>query len=137
MISTLFDYDLSLYLREAGDYEAFKSLVTKTILRVLSDSALPGLTERAERVLCSTPLTIERETASRHGAITGWAHTNHPMPAESRFPQIRKAVLTPISDVLQCGMWTFSPAGLPVSIITGKLAADEAARRLHKKKGTA
>ncbi len=135
MVSTLFDYDLSLYLREAGDYEAFKSLVTKTILRVLSDSALPGLTERAERVLCSTPLTIERETASRHGAITGWAHTNHPMPAESRFPQIRKAVLTPLSDVLQCGMWTFSPAGLPVSIITGKLAADEAARRLKKKKG--
>lgn len=134
VVSTLFDYDLSLYLREAGDYEAFKSLVTKTILRVLSESALPGLSERVERVLCSTPLTIERETASRHGAITGWAHTNHPMPAESRFPKIKNAVLTPVQNVLQCGMWTFSPAGLPVSIITGKLAADEAVRRLKKRK---
>ncbi|MEA4869417.1 MAG: NAD(P)/FAD-dependent oxidoreductase [Christensenella sp.] len=137
VVSTLFDYDLSLFLQEAGSYEALKSLVTKTVLRVLSSSALPGLAERAERVLCSTPLTVERETASRHGAITGWAHTNHPMPAIHQFTQIKKAVLTPIQDILQCGMWTFSPAGLPVSIITGKLAADAAFRHLRKKKGNA
>lgn len=134
VVSTLFDYDLSLFLREAGEYDAFKSIVTETILRVLDTSALPGLKNRIERVLCSTPLTVERESGARHGAITGWAHTNHPMPAEHRFAQISKAVLTTIPDVLQCGMWTFSPAGLPVSLITGKLAADEAARRIKKRK---
>ena len=136
VVSTLFDYDLSLYLRDSGEYEALKARATETILRVLNDSALPGLSTRVERVLCSTPLTVERETASRHGAITGWAHTNHPMPAVHHFASIKKAIRTPIRDVLQCGMWTFSPAGLPVSLITGKLAADEAAHRLRKRKGS-
>ena len=136
VVSTLFDYDLSLYLRDAGEYEALKARATETILRVLNDSALPGLSARVERVLCSTPLTVERETASRHGAITGWAHTNHPMPAVHHFASIKKAIRTPVHDVLQCGMWTFSPAGLPVSLITGKLAADEAAHRLRKRKGS-
>lgn len=134
VVSTLFDYDLSLYLRDIGEYEAFKSRVTETILRVLNDSALPGFSAHVERVLCSTPLTVERETASRHGAITGWAHTNRPMPAVHHFASIKKAIRTPVRDVLQCGMWTFSPAGLPVSLITGKLAADEATRRLRKRK---
>ena len=95
------------------------------------------LGERTEFALCSTPMTIERETGARHGAITGWAHTNHPMPAVHEFGSIQKATETGIPDMLQCGMWTFSPAGLPVSIITGKLAADQAIKRLRKKRTNA
>ena len=52
------------------------------------------------------------------------------MPAESRFKKISKAVLTPAPDIYQAGMWTFSPAGLPVAILTGKLAADLAHKEL-------
>ena len=133
IVSTLFDYDLAKYFSEAGEYQSLKTLAQETILRVLNSSVLPGLNERIVCALCSTPLTIERETAERHGAITGWAHTNHPTPAVNRFGRIKKAVKTDLPDLLQCGMWTFSPAGLPVSIITGKLAADEAARRLRKR----
>ncbi len=134
IVSTLFDYDLVKYFSEAGEYLAFKALAQETMLRVLGSSVLPGLNERIVCALCSTPLTIERETSERHGAITGWAHTNRPTPAVNRFGSIKKAVETDLPDVLQCGMWTFSPAGLPVSIITGKLVADEAARRLHKRR---
>lgn len=133
IVSTLFDYDLAQYFFEAGAYSALKSLAQETILRVLSSSVLPGLSEHIVSSLCSTPRTIEHETAERHGAITGWAHTNHPMPAVNRFGAIQKAIETDLPDVLQCGMWTFSPGGLPVSIITGKLAADEAAHRLRKR----
>ena len=135
IISTLFDYDLTRAFFDAGAYQQLKDLAQETILRVLGGSILPLLGERTEFALCATPMTIEHETGARHGAITGWAHTNHPMPAVHEFGSIQKATETGIPDVLQCGMWTFSPAGLPVSIITGKLAADQAIQRLRKRKG--
>mgnify|MGYP003797427591 CR=1 FL=1 len=52
------------------------------------------------------------------------------MPAENRFKRIAGAIRTPIEDIYQCGQWTFSPSGLPVSILTGKLAADAVRRAL-------
>ena len=137
VVSTLFDYSLVKLFADAGAYDALKQLATDTILRVLGERVFPNLAQRTVFSLCSTPLTIERETGSREGAITGWAHTNHPIPAVHHFGDIKKAVETQIPDVLQCGMWTFSPAGLPVSIITGKLAADAAAKKLKKRKGSA
>ena len=87
-------------------------------------SVFPGITEMVEFALCATPLTVERETGNAHGAITGWSFTNNKLPAESRFRKIASSIKTPIEDVYQCGQWTFSPSGLPVSILTGKLAAD-------------
>jgi phytoene dehydrogenase-like protein len=135
VVSTLFDYELAKFFEEAGEYEAFKSKAQETILRVLGNTILPKLPERVRFTLCSTPLTIERETGARHGAITGWAHTNRDLPAEHHFSKIKNSVLTGLPDLLQCGMWTFSPAGLPVSLMTGKLAADEAIRRLKRRPG--
>jgi len=134
IVSTLFDYDLTKHFSDAGEYQPLKDLAQETILRVLGQSILPDLAKRTEFALCSTPMTIERETGTRHGAITGWAHYNHPMPAVHEFGSIAKAIETGVADILQCGMWTFSPAGLPVSIITGKLAADQAVKRLNKRK---
>lgn len=133
IVSTLFDYELTKCFADAGGYASLKSLAQNTVLRVLGGSLLPRLPGRVIFSLCATPLTIERETGVRHGAITGWAHTNSPMPAVHRFGEIRKAIHTGLKDVLQCGMWTFSPAGLPVSIITGKLAADETVRRMKRR----
>jgi len=137
VVSTLLDYALVKWFDNAGEYAALKALASETILRVLGGSILPGLSQNVEFSLCSTPLTIERETGNREGAITGWAHTNRPNPAVHRFGAIKQAVNTGIPNVLQCGMWTFSPAGLPVSILTGKLAADAAASALRKRKGSA
>lgn len=37
-----------------------------------------------------------------------------------------------IQDVYQCGQWTFSPSGMPVSILTGKLTADQVKKTLEK-----
>jgi len=41
-------------------------------------------------------------------------------------------VLTPVPGVYQAGQWSYSPSGLPISILTGKLAADRIARDLVK-----
>jgi hypothetical protein len=47
-------------------------------------------------------------------------------------PKIARSVLTQIPDTFQAGQWTYSPSGLPVSILTGKLAADRVVRALGK-----
>lgn len=118
------DYHLVKHLSDASGYEPLKEYCKRKIIEVLETSVFPGISERIEFTLCATPLTIERETGNAHGAITGWAFTNDPLPAESRFKKITNAIRTPIRNVYQCGQWTFSPSGLPVSILTGKLAAD-------------
>ncbi|MEM5770263.1 MAG: FAD-dependent oxidoreductase, partial [Bacillota bacterium] len=133
IVSTLMDYRLVKYISDAGGYDQFKEYCARKITEVLEASVFTGITKRMEFTLCSTPLTIERETGNAHGAITGWAFTNNKLPAESRFRKITNSVNTPIEDVYQCGQWTFSPSGLPVSILTGKLAADAVNKKL---KGT-
>ncbi|NLC25242.1 MAG: NAD(P)/FAD-dependent oxidoreductase [Fastidiosipila sp.] len=124
IVSTLMDFRLVKHVSTKGSYEQFKDFCTRKIIDVLETSVLPGITEMVEFALCATPLTVERETGNTHGAITGWSFTNDKLPAESRFRKITNSIKTPIEDVYQCGQWTFSPSGLPVSILTGKLAAD-------------
>ena len=135
IISTLMDYHLVKHIADIGsnNYDKFKDYCQQKIIDVLDATIFPGLSKKVEFVLCSTPLTIERETGNTHGAITGWSFTNKKLPSENRFKKIRNSIKNPIDDVYQCGQWTFSPSGLPVSILTGKLAADE----IHKTlKGT-
>ena len=130
IISTLMDYETVKLFDDAGDYEYFKKYCTEKITDILDRSLYPGIRERILFALCSTPLTIEKETGNSGGAITGWAFTNTEMPAENHFRKIRRSVKTPIPDVVQCGQWTFSPSGLPVSVLTGKLAADDVIKSL-------
>lgn len=132
MISVLFDYRLTKQILEMGWYDDFKTLCENSILDVLSASIYPGLKEAVLHKFPSTPLTMEKFAGTTDGAIVGWAFTNTPLPAESRIPKIYEAVKTPIPGVLQAGQWTYSPAGLPISILTGKLAADSAIKDLSK-----
>jgi phytoene dehydrogenase-like protein len=124
IVSVLFDYPLTQHIEEMGWYEPFKDLCERFVIETLDSSIYPGLQQAVLDQFSSTPLTMSRLAGNSEGAITGWSFSNHPMPAESRLPKIMKAVKTPIPDVFQAGQWTYSPAGLPISIITGKLAAD-------------
>jgi phytoene dehydrogenase-like protein len=132
IVSTLFDYHLALRYAKAGDYDRFKALCSKQIFDMLEQTFLPNLRNHVKFSFCGPPLTLARETGNRDGAITGWAFTNTPMPAVNRFHSIKHAVDTPFAHIYQCGHWTFSPAGLPVAIMTGKLAADAVGRRFRK-----
>lgn len=131
IVSTLMDYQLVRRFADRGSYETLKQYCTATITDILENSLFPGIQDNVIFSLCSTPLTIEKETGNAQGAITGWAFTNVPMPAENRFPKIAASIRTPLQDVYQCGQWTFSPSGLPVSILTGKLAADAVHKALR------
>jgi phytoene dehydrogenase-like protein len=132
IVSTLFDCKLSKAIAENGWQEAFEAFVTDRIIQTLEASVYPGLGASLETHFIATPLTLQKITGNTDGAITGWSFTNQPMPAESRLTRIANAVRTPIPDVVQAGQWTYSPSGLPVSLITGKLAADAIEKKLRK-----
>ncbi len=124
IISMLFDYRLAKRILETGWYDEFKTFSEEQILETLDSSIYPGIKDAVLHRFSSTPITIESRSGNTDGAITGWAFTNQPLPAESRLPMIARSIRTPLPGIYQAGQWTYSPAGLPVSILTGKLAAD-------------
>ena len=132
IISVLFDYRLTRAIEAAGWYEAFKTRCEEAIIDTLEAAIYPGLRRAIFQRFSATPLTMAELTGSWQGAITGWAFTNQPIPAESRLPKIMNAIRTPVPGVYQAGQWTYSPSGLPISIITGKLAADRVIKELGK-----
>ena len=134
IVSMLFDYHLTKEIEEAGWYPEFKKQVEEHIINTLNATIYPGIKEKIIHQFSATPLTMESYTNNTHGAITGWAFTNDPLPAEYRLLSISNAVHTPIPHISQAGQWTYSPAGLPISILTGKMAADRALKGLKKQR---
>jgi phytoene dehydrogenase-like protein len=132
IISVLFDYHITKYIYDQGWEAAFREAVTELMISTLDRSIYPGLAESVIDSFTATPVTMQRLTGGTDGAITGWAFTNYPMPAENRLIKIANSVNTPLPDVYQAGQWTYSPSGLPVSLITGKLAADKVVKGLKK-----
>ena len=128
IISVLFDYSLTRHIEEQGWYDEFKSFCEMLIIKNLDATIYPGIGDKILQQFSSTPLTMAKYAGTTDGAIVGWAFTNHPIPAENRLPRILNAIKTPIPGILQAGQWTYSPSGLPISLITGKLAADRAIR---------
>jgi phytoene dehydrogenase-like protein len=124
IISTLFDFSLTRHIQAMGWYDEFKKLMIDAMVEVLDGSIYPGLKGAVIDSFVATPLTIERISGNSEGAITGWAFTNDFIPAINKLPSVASSVITPIPDIYQAGQWTYSPSGLPISILTGKLAAD-------------
>lgn len=69
-------------------------------------------------------------TGNSDGTITGWAFTNSFIPVENRLPNVARSIFTQVPDVFQAGQWSFSPSGLPIAILTGKLAVHEIEKQL-------
>ena len=134
IVSVLFDYRLTKHIQDTGWYEEFKIFCEERILNTLNASIYPGIKDAILQRFSSTPLTMARYAGTTDGAIVGWAFTNRPMPAENRLPRILNAIKTPVPDIVQAGQWTYSPAGLPISILTGKLAADHVSKALSKRR---
>ena len=130
IISTLFEHSLVKHIKDMGWYEEFKQISEGHIIDVLDRTIYKGIKEKVIDRFSSTPLTLERIAGNSNGAITGWAFTNRPIPAVNKMPRVTDSVLTPIPDVFQAGQWTYSPAGLPISIMTGKIAADKVNKTL-------
>jgi len=55
-----------------------------------------------------------------------------PVPVIHKIQQANRAVVTPLPSIYQAGQWTYSPAGVPMSILTGKLAAKRILKTLKQ-----
>ena len=104
------------------------------MIDTLSKSIYPRIRSTILDRFSYSPLSIARRNGSSEGAITGWAFTNKGMPAVNKMQNVSKSVLTTMSDIFQAGQWAYSPSGLPIAILTGKLAADRVISQLKKRK---
>jgi len=132
IVSVPMNYEFIKNINDLGFYEEFKKFTEEKIISVLNNSIYENIKENIIHQFSSSPLTIERLSGNYEGSITGWAFTNDVIPAITKMTRIKKTCYTPIPDVLKAGQWTFSPSGLPISILTGKIAADKAVKTLKK-----
>jgi phytoene dehydrogenase-like protein len=128
IISLLAEYDLFKKVQEAGWYDGFKTELENRVLNVISDSAFPLLKDKIMARFSSTPLSIENRVGSSEGAITGWSFEKA-VPVINKIQYSDRSVRTPIPSIFQAGQWAYSPAGVPMSILTGKLAADKVLKK--------
>jgi len=124
IISLLAEYDLFKKIQEASWLDEFVSELEKDILRVISNSIFPMLKTKIIKHFSFTPLSIENRVGSSEGGITGWAFEKD-MPVVNKLQMSSTSVLTPLPSIYQAGQWSYSPAGVPMSILTGKIAADK------------
>jgi phytoene dehydrogenase-like protein len=134
VVSVLMDYDFISNIKDLGFYKEFKTFSEDKMIEVLDNSIYGDLGKNIIHRFSSTPLTIERLSGNLDGGITGWAFTNDVIPAPSKMTAVANSCHTPVPDILQAGQWTFSPSGLPISILTGKIASDKAIKTLVKGK---
>jgi len=128
IVSCLFDYTLTRRIQEAGWYDAFREHAADAMIAALARRLYPGLGGKVLSRFMTTPVTLEAYTGNSDGALTGWAFDGPHMPAVHQMQRVAQAVLTPIPGVLQAGQWSYSPGGVPMAILTGKLAAERAVK---------
>jgi phytoene dehydrogenase-like protein len=128
IISFLAEYDLFDKIQKAGWIDEFISELENRVLKVIADSVYPMLKDKIIAHFSFSPLSIENRVGSSEGAITGWAFERI-MPVINKIQYSDRSVRTPIPSIFQAGQWAYSPAGVPMSILTGKLAADKVLKK--------
>jgi phytoene dehydrogenase-like protein len=132
IISFLAEYDLFKKVKDAGWLDEFISEIENRVLKVIADSVYPMLKDKTIAYFSFTPLSIENRVGSSEGGITGWAFQES-MPVVNKIQNSARSVLTPMPSIYQAGQWAYSPAGVPMSILTGKLAADQVLKQMKNK----
>jgi phytoene dehydrogenase-like protein len=127
IISLLAEYDLFKEIQKAGWLDEFTSAMENNIINIISVSVFPMLKDKIITHFSFTPLSIENRVGSSEGAIVGWSFEKK-MPVVNKIQISDRSVFTPIPSIYQAGQWAYSPAGVPMSILTGKLAADKVLR---------
>ena len=133
IVSLLFEYELAWRVKEDGWYDEFKLHLEQTMVDVLTRSIYPGLKEKLLFTFSASPLSIEEMVGSSGGAIIGWSF-KEPVPVTSSMLGVNDSIKTSIPNVFKAGQWSYSPTGVPTSIMTGRLAADAAIKAVNVQK---
>jgi phytoene dehydrogenase-like protein len=132
MISCLFDYDVMVKVEKAGWYDEFKKTIENHIIDIFSQTIYKNIDEDILFKFSSTPLTINKLSGSSEGAITGWSFEKEP-PVINTLKDIPKSVFTPIPNIYQAGQWAYSPAGVPIAMLTGWYATQVIMKQSKKR----
>jgi phytoene dehydrogenase-like protein len=132
MVSCLFDYDLIQKVESAGWYLEFRQTFEDQIIKILSKTIYNNIEEDILFKFSSTPLTINKISGSSEGAITGWTFET-PVPVVNTLQDIPKSVLTAIPNTYQAGQWSYSPAGVPIAMLTGWYATQKIFKQSKQK----
>ena len=132
MISFLFDYQIVKRVQEAGWYDEFKDAVESRVCAKLSQTLYKDLEKDILFKFSSTPLTINKLIGSSEGAITGWSF-DQVSPVINKLQEIPKSVKTSIPNIYQAGQWAYSPAGVPIAMLTGWYASQAILKSLNIK----
>ncbi len=122
IISILADYDLFKIIADSGWYDEFIAEMEDRIIKIIADSIYPVIKNKVTNHFSFSPLSYAKRVGTSEGAITGWSF-REPVPVINKILAATRAVATLIPSIYQAGQWTYSPAGVPMSILTGKLAA--------------
>ncbi|GAB4325376.1 MAG: hypothetical protein Kow00127_18110 [Bacteroidales bacterium] len=129
IISFLTEYGLFSKVENAGWHEELKERIENKIVNILTSTVYPELRANIDHKFSFTPLSIRNRVGTTNGAIVGWSFKGD-IPAVQNMLQVNRSVITPIPGIFQAGQWVYSPAGVPMSILSGKLAADKIIRQL-------
>jgi phytoene dehydrogenase-like protein len=132
IVSVLSDHALWEAAHGQGWYDELRTVTEEGLIETLDSTVYPGLRRAVATRSSSTPITIANTVGSAEGAITGWAFINPVMPAIHKMQHVAQSVVTPFPDVAKAGQWSYSPSGLPIAILTGKLAADRVTKELRR-----
>lgn len=131
IVSFLFDFEIVRRIKDDGWYNEFKSETEKRVINTLTASVYPFLKQKLIHLFSFTPVSVHERVLSSEGAITGWAFGDN-MPSVNAMHKMNKAVFTPLPNIFIAGQWSFSPSGVPMSILTGRLATDQAVKYIRK-----
>lgn len=122
VISVLFDGPLFIMAERAGWLDELREKVCDYMLDALENSIYPGLRKKILFMESATPITLMRMFNTADGAITGWS-LEKKAPVPNSLTGIMAAVKTAIPHVFKSGQWSYSPSGVPIAILTGRIAA--------------
>lgn len=121
-ISLIVDGEIFKLAKNRGWYSDVKKKFTKEILINIEKSLYPELSRYIVYTITSTPITLIRRFGSENGAITGWSMEEAP-PVPSSILELFNTPKTSIPGVYKAGQWSYSPSGVPIAILTGRVAA--------------
>jgi phytoene dehydrogenase-like protein len=127
VISLLVDGPLFQLVDQAGWLAEFREKFQEYMIDALEDSLYPGLRKKILFAESATPLTFMKRFGTTGGAITGWS-LERKAPVPDSLAGIMAAARTAIPHVYRAGQWSYSPAGVPIAILTGRIAAGAMSR---------
>jgi phytoene dehydrogenase-like protein len=130
-VSLLFDGELCTLADSRGRLRELSDAVAEAMAETLDATVYPGVRAKLLFSLPSTPQGLAKRFNTSGGAITGWSLESRP-PVPASLLAIASAGRTAYPGILKAGQWSYSPSGVPVAILTGRIAAGKMLSRLGR-----